>query len=62
MSVYITQKVWNCQGKTANFSAGSAYTGGYLRKGGKNMYSTGGPGADLDDLLFDEDSGGPSER
>ena len=51
-----------CQEKTASFSFPLAYTGEYLREGGDSMYSTGGPGADLEDLLFDEDSGGPSER
>ena len=32
------------------------------KREGDWMYSTGGPEADLEDLLFDEDSGGPSER
>ena len=35
---------------------------GICAKEGASMYSTGGTGADLEDLLFDEDSGGPSDR
>ena len=35
---------------------------GICAKEGTSMYSSGGPGADLEDLLFDENSGGPSER
>ena len=31
-------------------------------KGGTSMRQTNDPYADLDDLIFDEDAGGPSER
>ena len=31
-------------------------------KGGFQMRETDDPNADLEDLLFDEDAGGPSER
>ena len=33
-----------------------------MQKGAKMMRETDDPNADLEDLLFDEDSGGPSER
>ncbi len=32
------------------------------KKGGTCMRQTNDPNADLDDLIFDEDAGGPSER
>ena len=33
-----------------------------LQKGGDEMIESDDPHADLDDLIFDEDDGGPSER
>ena len=33
-----------------------------VQKGGLTMRETDDPYADLEDLLFDEDAGGPSER
>ena len=32
------------------------------KKGGLSMRQTDDPNADLEDLIFDEDAGGPSER
>ena len=32
------------------------------KKGGRIMRETDDPNADLEDLIFDEDMGGPSER
>ena len=33
-----------------------------LWKGAERMRECGDPNVDLDDLIFDEDAGGPSER
>jgi len=33
-----------------------------VQKGGDTVKETNDPYADLDDLIFDEDDGGPSER
>ena len=41
----------------------SAYTAKTAKKkGGLSMRQTDDPNADLEDLIFDEDAGGPSER
>jgi hypothetical protein len=34
----------------------------FVRKGGTNMRECNDPNVDLEDLIFDEDAGGPSER
>ena len=52
-----------CQQNKGDFSPGVAYTVRSVKqKGGRSMWENNDPYADLEDLLFDEDSGGPSER
>ena len=49
--------------KTGNSLGYAAYTAkNAIWKGGNIMYPNGDPYADLDDLLFEEEDGGPSER
>ena len=52
-----------CQQITAQFLAAEAYTiKKRLLKGGGAMRECDDRSVDLDDLIFDEDDGGPSER
>jgi len=62
--LHCTEKKAGCQPQTTiHFSHPYAYTvRSEIKKGGSAMRETNDPYADLEDLLFDEDSGGPSER
>lgn len=44
------------------FEAVSAYTVSLVLKGGVYMRETDDPNADLEDLIYEEGAGGPSER
>ena len=66
MLIYFTQIFLVCQENTALFLLPGAYTVrqrfARIRKGGGAMNNCGGPRVDLDDLIFEKDAGGPSER
>ena len=49
------------QNSTA-FEAAKAYTVSLVQKGGGPMLESNDPHIDLDDLIFEEGDGGPSER
>ena len=49
------------QNSTA-FEATKAYTVSLVQKGGGPMLESNDPHIDLDDLIFEEGDGGPSER
>ena len=44
------------------FAPSGIYCPGYFLRGGMYMDKRGNTSEDLDDLIFDEDDGGPSER
>ncbi len=50
------------QQDSAVFEAEKLYTDSPTRKGGESMRESNDPNMDIDDLIFDEDDGGPSER
>jgi hypothetical protein len=63
MPLYSTQILLPCQEKAAHFLTLCAYNAQVVfLKGGAAMRESNDPRADLDDLIFDEDAGGPSER
>ena len=51
----------NCRDSTV-FEFFLCYTGCLVRKGGTTVREGSDPYVDLDDLIFDEEDGGPSER
>lgn len=52
-----------CQPQVSTaFEADRTYTVFSVQRGGERMKESTDPYADLEDLLFDEDEGGPSER
>ena len=60
--VYCTQRISSCQGKAAHFLPLMEYTAMESLERGNSMRESNDPRADLDDLIFDKDDGGPSER
>ena len=50
------------QQNSADSESQSVYTIPSKQKGGDRMRECNDPQVDLDDLIFDEDDGGPSER
>ena len=63
MPLYSTQILFCCQENPAHFLAAGAYNAQVVfLKGGLAMRESTDPRADLDDLIFDEDAGGPSQR
>ena len=60
---YSTQINCSCQENTAHFFPPPEYTVlEYFERSNPSMYYSDDPNADLDDLIFEEDAGGPSER
>ncbi len=53
---------YDLQRDSADSETRSVYTIPPKQKGGENMRESNDPSVDLDDLIFDEDDGGPSER
>ena len=53
---------YNCQHDSADSESQAVYTIPPNQKGGEIMRECSDPSVDLDDLIFDEDDGGPSER
>lgn len=49
-------------GFAAFFSSFGIYCPEWIKKGGRTMHYSDDPNADLEDLIYDEDSGHPSER
>jgi len=59
----ILSKKLRCVKKNGTFfSGGRIYCPVELLKGADKMYESQDPNADLEDLIFEEGSGGPSER
>ena len=50
------------QQDSAVFEAEKLYTDSPAQEGGESMRESSDPNMDIDDLIFDEDDGGPSER
>ncbi len=53
---------YNLQQDSADSERRTLYTIPPTLKGGEKMRECNDPNVDLDDLIFDEDDGGPSER
>ena len=63
MPVYSTQLSSPCQENPAHFLLSYAYNAQVVfLKGAGYMRESNDPKADLEDLIFDEDAGGPSQR
>jgi len=63
MPVYFIQFPFVCQENTAHFLSACAYNAQVVfLKGANSMRESNDPRADLDDLIFDENDGGPSQR
>lgn len=63
MLCYFTQYILTCQENPAHFFSAITYTAQVVfLKGAYSMRESTDPRADLDDLIFDEDAGGPSQR
>jgi hypothetical protein len=63
MPIYSTQLFSACQENPAHFLSSEAYNAQVtFSKGDSFMRESNDPKADLEDLIFDEDAGGPSER
>lgn len=59
---YCNQFFCSCQENTAHYLLCPEYTVLDCLQGGGEMCQNGEAGMDLDDLIFDENDGGPSER
>ena len=53
---------YNLLQDSADSESQAVYTIPPKQKGGEKMRECSDPSVDLDDLIFDEDDGGPSER
>ena len=63
VSVYSTQLFSFCQENLTHFPQTFAYNAQVVfLKGAGSMRESNDPKADLEDLIFDEDAGGPSQR